>query len=120
MRNMYLVVLDESQSMRVKSRAANNLKQIGLALHNYHDVESVMSSNTQNPRQQEMLRALKSEVQEAERQWQAQQSRPTSRHSGGAEVLMSDGSVSFRTDASLGAILSNKDVQRELVAGNRA
>src|SRR5262249_20756513 len=44
LQNMYVVALDASQSMSARSRAENNLKQLGLAIHNYHEIESRVTS----------------------------------------------------------------------------
>src|SRR5262249_77366 len=112
MQNLYAVLLDESQSMRAQSRARNNLKQIGLALHNYHDVESLLVTGDQNLRQQGQLLDLKSKVQQAEKQWQAQQAAQARLN----QVVITDG-VSQTLVA--GGALSNRDVQRELVADNK-
>jgi hypothetical protein len=112
MQNLYTVLLDESQSMRAQSRARNNLKQIGLALHNYHDVESRLAVGDQNLRQQGQLLDLKSKVQQAEKQWQAQQAAQARLN----QVVITDG-VSQTLVA--GGALSNRDVQRELVADNK-
>jgi len=73
MQNLYVIVLDDSQSMRAQSRAKDNLKQIGLALHNSHEVESrlkpaIICASRAASRSED-------KVQQAEKQWQARRLR---------------------------------------------
>ncbi|MGE5191357.1 MAG: hypothetical protein ACM3U2_02575, partial [Deltaproteobacteria bacterium] len=113
--NLYVVAIDNSLSVGSRSRAASNLKQIGLAIHNYRDVEDRVVTGKQNLRQQALLVDLKSRMQQAERQLQAQQAAQRSQHVSGA--MVTDGTS--QTIAT-GDLLSNRDVQRELIAGNVA
>jgi hypothetical protein len=115
MQSLYAILLDDSQSMRAQSRARNNLKQIGLAVQNYNAVESRLVADDQNLRQQGQLLDLKSKLQQAEKQWQAQQAAQAGKRSG--QIVITDG---VSQTAVVGGALSNRDVQRELVAGNTA
>jgi hypothetical protein len=114
MQNLYVILLDESQSMRAQSRAQNNLKQIGLAVQNYSAVESSLVMSDQNLRQQGQLLDLKSKVQQAEKQWQAQQAAQAGKRL--SQVVITDGTSQTLV---VGGALSNKDVQRELIADNK-
>jgi hypothetical protein len=113
--NMYNFALDSSLSMNVQSRARNNLKQLGLDLRNYSEVEGKVSKGDNNLRQQGQLLDLKSKVKQVEEQWQSQTAKKAKKSNiadaSGIPTGENAGPVNF---------FSNKDVQRDLIVSNSA
>ena len=99
--NLYTVALDDSESTAAKSRAMNNMKQLELPLHRYHEAERRLQEAGAENRQAIQWRELESKRQQAEQQLQQQ----TANQKGAG------GRAGKET-------LSNKDVQRELMTSN--
>ncbi len=117
--NMYSLLLDESQSIGSQSRARNNLKQLGVDLHNYSSVEGKMSADNVNPRQQGQLQDLKSKVKQAEQQWQSQAAKKPKKGKTDVSNFKSATGLSYSENAGYGNFPSNKDLQRDLIDNNR-
>jgi hypothetical protein len=110
------LAVDNSQSMNVQSRAENNLKSLRRDLRNYSEVEGKMSADESNLRQLGQLRDLKSKVKQAEQQWQSQTAKKSKKK---VAIVDSARGPSFGDNAGYATNFSNKNVQRELIEGNR-